>query len=137
MNSEIYIKFQEILKLTRRFDELSFLLHTLPYDHKQFDSFFREKASINKRLEELNYQPNTDNMTMVNILVFMYTHPSVKVTHRLFEPNEYIYYDEEKDCILDEHGYVFEDWQDDSYNGMINRGRNPEWNIDWTVYPED
>lgn len=61
-------------------------------------------------------------------------HPNVKITHRLFSTDEYIYGRNGK--VYDENDYLFEDWISEGlgrHDGM--RMRVDElWNDGWNFY---
>lgn len=70
-------------------------------------------------------------MTREAMIVFMQENPNVKITHFLFDSNEYIYQKEDGD-IYDECGYIFEDWHSNIHIGLRMRtGGN--WDDGWTV----
>ena len=46
--------------------------------------------------------------------------PNVKITHRYFSSDEYIYGKEDGN-VYDENGYLFEDWESDRFSGMRMR----------------
>ena len=73
-------------------------------------------------------------LTAENILL---NYPGVKVSHILFDSDEYIYSKEDAK-IYTEEGYLFEDWHSygpGQHNGF--RGRvEGLWDHDWFLYEE-
>lgn len=57
--------------------------------------------------------------------------PNVKITHELFDSDEYIY--GAKGCVYDECGYLFEDWHSSYRNGMRMRVGG-SWEDGWSLY---
>lgn len=72
-------------------------------------------------------------MTRTEILAFLRGNPYKRVTHRLFDPSEYLYAAEDGN-IYDENGYLFEDWDTGSFahNGLRMRTGGP-WETDWEI----
>lgn len=70
-------------------------------------------------------------MTRDEMIVFMEENPNVKITHTLFDSDEYIY-QKEDGKVYDENGYLFDDWYSDRNNGVRMRtGGN--WEDGWSV----
>ena len=63
--------------------------------------------------------------------------PNTKITHSLFDSNEYIY---GKDgLVFDENGLLFEDWTSDGpnkHNGIRMRIGGP-WEYGWSFYNKE
>lgn len=78
------------------------------------------------------------DMTRDEMIAFIKSNPGVKITHRFFSSNEYIYSKNNRD-VYDELGYLFEDWYSpNSHNGIrIRNGHeNIQWETGWSVYSE-
>ena len=135
-NSAIYQKLLLILELKKEYIKLSFLIHTLQKDHRQYDELLEKRQIIYDMYKEFDYTPFVnDNMSKLNILVYMYEHPFAKVTHDLFDKHEYIYYDSDYNCIRDEYENVFESWEEgrNIYNGFYSR-TGEQWDYGWHLY---
>ena len=134
--SAIYQKLLLILELKKEYLKLSFLIHTLEKDHRQYDEIYEKREAIYKIYEAFGYSPFVnDNMGKLSILVYMYEHPFEKVTHDLFDVNEYLYYDDKCNCICDENGNIFEPWEEgrNIYNGFYVR-TGEQWEYGWHLY---
>lgn len=72
-------------------------------------------------------------MTRAEILAYLRGNLYKRVTHRLFDPDEYLYAAEDGN-IYDENGYLFEDWDEGSFahNGLRMRTGGP-WETDWEI----
>lgn len=69
-------------------------------------------------------------MTRESMIEFMKENPNIKITHRLFDSEEYIY--QKNGNIYDENNYLFEDWYSDTHCGI--RMRNDDaWKDGWYV----
>ena len=140
MTLNIYDRVQEILKLRNRYFELVLLSHTVPFSDPKYDEIIHEKSTVSKQLNDLGFtdQGLDVNASMINILVYAYEHPNAPFTHRLFEPNEYLYYDPDTTYIKDEDGNVFETWvEGQGYNGMIQRGYDDRYDMGWRTYNQE
>lgn len=69
-------------------------------------------------------------MTKSEIITYMKAHPGVKVTHWLFDKDEYLYGDS-SGKIYTEEGYLFEDGSL-AHNGMQLRTGNM-WEEGWSI----
>ena len=74
-------------------------------------------------------------MLRTQIINFMKENPNVKITHRLFDSDEYLY-QENDGKVYDEKGYLFEDWYSDDRNGMRMR-TGGSWEDGWDVYHDN
>lgn len=72
-------------------------------------------------------------MTKQEAIKFMRDNPYKKITHTLFAPDEYLYGIGDA-AILDENGYIFEDWYSHC-DGMRIRTED-YWQEGWSVYNE-
>ena len=72
-------------------------------------------------------------MTRTEILAYLRGNFYKRVAHRLFEPYEYLYSAEDGN-IYDENGYLFEDWDEDSFahSGLRMRTGGP-WEDGWEI----
>lgn len=136
-NQDLSNQIFTVLELRSEFTKLSFLIHSIKKESKKYDEVYHTREDIRKKLNSMGFNPKvTDNMTKLNILVYMYEHPFSKVTHDLFDVNEYIYYDDNTDCIRDEHNNIFETWDENSsYNGFMMR-TSEHWENNWRLYKE-
>lgn len=71
-------------------------------------------------------------MTRDEMIVYMHNNPNVKITHRLFDSDEYIY-QKEDGRVYDENGYLFEDWKSDYRDGIRMRN-DGAWLTGWSIY---
>lgn len=72
-------------------------------------------------------------MARDEMIAFIKANAYVRISHRLFEPSEYLY--SAKDgCIYDENGYLFEDWEPGglAHNGIRMRSGGA-WETGWRV----
>lgn len=132
----IYQKVLLILDLKKEYAKLTFLIHSLEKEHKQYDDIHQKRQAIFDIYEKMGYSCFiSDNMSKLNILVYMYEHPFEKVTHDLFAPNEYLFYDKDCDCIRDEYNNIFESWEEgrNIYNGFYVRTEE-RWEYGWHLY---
>ena len=70
-------------------------------------------------------------MTRTEILAVLRSQPNVKVAHRLFDANEYLYMGADGN-VYDENGYLFEDWYSYAHDGMRMRSGDV-WEKDWFI----
>lgn len=70
-------------------------------------------------------------MTREAIIIFMQENPNVKITHTLFDSNEYIYLKEDGN-VYDENDYLFEDWYSKRSMGIRMR-TGGSWEDGWSV----
>lgn len=70
------------------------------------------------------------NMTKAQMIDFIKSHPNVKVSHWLFDDDEYIFYSGGR--VYSEEGYVFEDWSSDGADGLRVR-EGAHWESGWSV----
>ena len=70
-------------------------------------------------------------MTRDEMIIFIKDHPNVKITHWLFDEDEYIY-SKDDGIVYDENGLLFEDWKSDVYDGIRLRITGP-WKDGWVV----
>ena len=135
----IYQKVLFILDIKREYNKLAFLSHSLEKENRQYDELLAKRQAIYEIYGAMGYNMAVnDNMSKLNILVYMYEHPSVRVSHDLFDTNEYIYYDKECDCIKDEYGNIFESWEEgrNIYNGFYVR-TGSRWEYGWHLYDKE
>ena len=71
-------------------------------------------------------------MSRDEMIKYMAENPSIKITHRLFDSNEFIYQNEDG-RIYDENGYLFEDWESEYHNGIRMR-TGKSWEHGWEPY---
>ena len=74
-------------------------------------------------------------MTRSEAVSILKNNHGVRITHRLFEKDEYIY-SKENGMVYDELGFLFESWnpEDILHNGI--RMRNTEdWQNEWSIHP--
>lgn len=74
-------------------------------------------------------------MTRTEMIGFLRENPFVKVTHKLFMKDEYLY-SKGDGCIYEEHDYLFEDWSSERSNGMRMRSGGA-WETGWSLYVEE
>lgn len=74
-----------------------------------------------------NYLTRTEMMAMLT------SRPNIKVSHRLFDDNEYLYMGPDGK-VYDENGYLFEDWDTPIHNGVRMRDGGV-WDKDWFILP--
>ena len=76
-------------------------------------------------------------MTRAEIISYMRRNPGVKVTHILFDKNEYLYMKDDE-CVYDEADNLFENWNpfDRMHYGMRMRSDGP-WDTGWSIYNKD
>ena len=79
------------------------------------------------------YLPQENMITRNEAIAFMKANPYVRISHQLFEPNEYIY--SAKDgCVYDENGYLFENWEPGSHaHDGIRLRVGGAWENGWRV----
>lgn len=71
-------------------------------------------------------------MTREAMIAFMEVNPNVKITHTLFDSEEYIYQKEDGN-VYDENGNLFDNWDsDDRHNGVRMR-IGGSWEDGWSV----
>ena len=75
-------------------------------------------------------------MTRSEMIAFIKTNPYVKITHKLFGSDEYIYSKEDGN-VYDENGYLFENWDSETnmwsgWNGIRMR-QGDRWEDDWGI----
>lgn len=70
-------------------------------------------------------------MNYKEMVRFIKKNPGVKVTHRLFASDEYVYSDGNK--VFDEKQHLFEDWDSPLFCGLRMRSQGA-WAIGWSVY---
>ena len=136
LNNEIREQLSEMLYLRERLKDLRLLSHTLPKESKMYDEVITEKTEISKKLNDTGFSSTiTKNSSLLSILVYMYEHPLIHITHNLFDEDEYIYYDDQDSVIKDENGSVFEDWSEHStsYNGIMIRYPQDVWKYGWYI----
>lgn len=131
---------KSILQMKQRLKNINILLYTIDKNERLYDNLYDEKLDILSALDECNYTGIiSDNMSKLQILVYMYEHPYEKITHDSFNDYEYLYYDKTNDCIKDEHNNVFESWECYSkpygYNGFLIRN-TAKWDYGWKIYKE-
>ena len=73
-------------------------------------------------------------MTRKEMIGFIMINPNVKVTHRLFSKDEYIY-SNGNGCVYEEHGYPFEDFISKDCNGIRARSGGA-WENGWSLYKD-
>lgn len=135
----IYQKVLFILDIKREYAKLTFLIHSLEKENRQYDELLAKRQAIYDIYGIMGYNMFVnDNMSKLNILVYMYEHPNVRISHDLFDDNEYIYYDKECDCIKDEYNNIFESWEEgrNIYNGFYAR-TGSRWDYGWHLYDKD
>lgn len=91
----------------------------------------RSPKEIQEALKVVNAYFRTTGATRAEMIEFIKANPGVKITHRLFDPSEYIYSKEDGN-IYDENGYLFEDWYEDHDGIRIRDG--DMWVIGWKLY---
>ena len=69
-------------------------------------------------------------MTRDEMIEFLNKNPNVKVSHFLFDSDEYIY--QKNGYIYDESGYLFEDWFSERSNGLRMRTEGL-WEDGWYI----
>lgn len=70
-------------------------------------------------------------MSRDEIIKVLQTQPHVKITHVLFDADEYLYSKEDEN-VYDENGYLFESWEGYAHNGMrMRQGGN--WETGWSI----
>lgn len=72
-------------------------------------------------------------MTNLEAVKVMLDNPYMKLKHRLFAPDEYIF-SKGDGIIYDENDYVFEDWH--SHRDGMRIRTEDFWREDWYVYNE-
>jgi hypothetical protein len=135
LNKQIREDLSTILYLRKKIMDLYLLSHTLPKESRKYDEVIEEKLEAYEMLKQFNITTTiTASNSMLTILVWMYEHPYSKVTHPLFEENEFIFFDSEENVIKDEKGRIFEDWDEHStsYNGMMIR-TTEAWKTGWRL----
>ena len=72
-------------------------------------------------------------MTRDEMMKFLRENPNVRITHFLFDPDEYII-SKENGLVYDENDYLFEDWtsQFSLWNGIRIR-TGGLWENGWTI----
>lgn len=86
----------------------------------------------NEQTEEVEKSSiDIKNMTKDQMIDFIKNNHHVHITHRLFDPDEYIYSNDDG-VVLDEKGYVFEDWDDYGPCGISLRNFEV-WQSGWYV----
>lgn len=136
LNNEIREQLSEVLYLRERLKDLRLLSHTLPKESKMYDEVISEKTEISNKLNDTGFSSTiTTNSSLLTILVYMYEHPFIHISHNLFDEDEYIYYDNQESVIKDENGNVFEDWSEHStsYNGIMIRYPQDVWKYGWYI----
>lgn len=87
-----------------------------------------------KMIDKGNYKLiDSSSMSRTEMIIFLKFNPNVKVTHWLFDSDEYIVYDEI--TIRDENNYLFEDWISEgpgAHNGIRQR-YSDNWLTGWYV----
>ena len=71
-------------------------------------------------------------MSRDEMIKYMAENPNMKITHRLFDFDEFIYQSEDG-RIYDENGYLFEDWESEWHNGIRTR-TGESWENGWKPY---
>jgi hypothetical protein len=135
LNKQIREDLSTILYLRKKIMDLYLLSHTLPKESRKYDEVIEEKVEAFEKLNQFNVNTTiTASNSMLTILVWMYEHPYSKVTHPLFEKNEFIFFDSEENVIKDEKGRLFEDWDENStsYNGIMIRTAEA-WKTGWRL----
>lgn len=75
-------------------------------------------------------------MKRAEMIVFIRTHPNTKITHPLFDSDEYIYFSEDG-CVYDERGRLFEDWTNTRWSRDGVRARaGGSWEDGWEIKEE-
>lgn len=75
-------------------------------------------------------------MKRVEMIMFITTHPNVKITHTLFDDDEYIYFAEDG-CVYDERGSLFEDWRNARWaRDGIRKRTGSQWEDGWEIKSE-
>ena len=67
-------------------------------------------------------------MTRDEMIIFIKEHPNVKITHWLFDEDEYIY-SKDDGKVYDENNYLFEDWL--SYGPGAHNGIRMRYGDNW------
>lgn len=70
-------------------------------------------------------------MTRLEMMAVLTSRPNTKITHRLFDDNEYIYLGPDGK-VYDENGYLFDDWDTARHNGVRMRKGNA-WETGWMI----
>ena len=79
-------------------------------------------------------EEKTSGLTIQEALEIFRTKPGVKVSHRLFSDNEYLYADE-SGYVYDEKGNLVEDWVSEEHN-ELRKNDYGVWESDWLVSNE-
>lgn len=75
-------------------------------------------------------------MKRAEMIMFLKAHPNVKITHPLFDSDEYIYSSEDG-CVYDERGSLFADWTNTRWSRDGIRCRTGEqWSDGWEIKEE-
>lgn len=73
-------------------------------------------------------------MTKYELINILHSQPGIKITHHLFEPDEYIFSKEDGN-VYDENGFLFEDWTGPYHDGIRLR-TGVTWDTGWTIWRE-
>lgn len=76
---------------------------------------------------------NTNNMSRLELVIFLNFNPDIKISHWLFESGEYIWYDECKGVIKDKDNNIFEDWSSENECNGIRIRDTDSWLSGWYV----
>ena len=73
-----------------------------------------------------------ENLSRLDMLVLLTSKPHTKITHRLFDANEYIYLGDDG-LVHDESGRIFDDWDSPHLCGLRERSGGV-WETGWSRY---
>lgn len=80
--------------------------------------------------QEYKNDVSNQSMTRDEIIKILRSQPNVKVSHTLFEDDEYLYM--KGGQVYDENGYLFEDWYSPTHNGIRMRA-GAAWDTGWYI----
>lgn len=74
-------------------------------------------------------------MSRDEMIKFMNENPNIKITHTLFDQNEYIYQKEKNGEVYDEDGNLFDDWHSGGINKRngVRMRTGGNWENGWDV----
>lgn len=94
-----------------------------------FDTWIKDISSLNIYFKLGNFGSVMSRDLMI-ILIKKY--PYIPFTHSYFDEDEFIYSKKDGN-VYEEHGYLFEDWDSEEFNGIRYRSEG-EWEVGWRTY---
>lgn len=80
--------------------------------------------------QEYKQDASKKELTRDEAVEILRTKPNIKISHTLFEDDEYLYM--KNGQVFDENGYLFEDWHSPAHNGVRMRVGGM-WDTGWSI----